>query len=345
MVALVVFGTSGVVIASGPGRNWPLMGRLATIAAATGAGLAIFAVLEPKCLAGPEGQLPALLSKVWLNKVAEAQSIPVEIWKGDLTPLGGLAFFLIGLAALARQAWSNRSPENIFLLATAVTLVGLACWQNKFSPYASYIAIVAIAVAISRLERTESISAGTVRAMAIILASQSFLFMAAGTLDSVAGQEKSLNAAMRAKAAECSKAAAIDDLASLPPGLVAAFIDTGAYIAALTHHRVLAAPYHRIASAIIANYDIFHARTPAEAAAVLKREHVDYIAICDGIDDDVYAQDKKLKDTLRAKLVEGHAPKFLVPVPLPNPHSIYHVWKVDRAALNPPPSTAAASMP
>jgi hypothetical protein len=344
MVALIVFGTSGVAIASGPGRDWPLMRRLATIAAASGIGLAIFAVLEPKCLAGPEGQLPALLSKVWMDKVAEAQSIPVEIWKGDLSWLGALAFLVIALAALARQTWENRTPANIFLLAMAVTLFGLACWQNKFTPYASYISIVALAVAVSRLGCTKSISAGTVRAVMIILTSQAFLFMAADALDSVAGQEKPLTDAMRAKAAECSKAAAIDDLESLPPGLIAAFIDTGAYIAGLTHHRVLAAPYHRIANAIIANHQIFDARDPVEAGAILKREHVDYVALCDGIDGP-YASDEKSKGTLRARLLEGRAPKFLVPVPLPNPHSIYHVWKVDRAALNPLPSTAAASTP
>jgi hypothetical protein len=226
----------------------------------------------------------------------------------------------------------------------AVTLFGLACWQNKFTPYASYISIVALAVAVSRLGCTKSISAGTVRAVMIILTSQAFLFMAADALDSVAGQEKPLTDAMRAKAAECSKAAAIDDLESLPPGLIAAFIDTGAYIAGLTHHRVLAAPYHRIANAIIANHQIFDARDPAEAGAILKREHVDYVALCDGIDSP-YASDEKSKGTLRARLLEGRAPKFLVPVPLPNPHSIYHVWKVDRVALNPPPSTAAASTP
>ena len=51
------------------------------------------------------------------------------------------------------------------------------------------------------------------------------------------------------------------------------------------------------------------------------------------------------KNTLRANLVNGNAPSFLVPVPLANPKAIYHVWKVDRAALNLQPSAASASAP
>jgi len=149
---------------------------------------------------------------------------------------------------------------------------------------------------------------------------------------------------MRTDADACAKPAAVHDLADLPSGLVAAHIDIGAYIAALTHHRALAAPYHRIANAIIANNEIFAAHDPAAAAAILQRENVDYIVICRGLDGPS-ASSQVWKGSLRTALVKGDPPKYLTPVPLSNPDSLFRVWKVDRTALNLQPSAAAASAP
>ena len=44
----------------------------------------------------------------------------------------------------------------------------------------------------------------------------------------------------------CFRSANVRRLAALPPGLVAADIDLGPYIVALSPHRVVAAPYHRL---------------------------------------------------------------------------------------------------
>jgi hypothetical protein len=344
MVALILFSTSGLAIAVGPGRDWTLSRRLAIVAAMGAAGIVAFGMLEPKCLAGPEGQLPPLLGEVWLNHVAEGQSVVSELFRRDLNPsLGLLVFFLLALGVLARQTWENRTPANLFLFATVTVFVGLTCWQNKFSPYASFLSLVPVAIMISRLRGTADVSAATIRLAVIVFASQSSLLAASEALDTAIGRPKLITDAMKTGAAECSKRAAIRDLEDLPPGLVAAHIDMTAYIAALTHHRVLAAPYHRIGNAIIANYQIFSAHDAAAAAAVLKRENVNYVVICDGLDGPS-ASAKNWKGTLRADLVRGAAPNYLKPVTLPNPNSILHVWKVDRAALNLQPLAAAASV-
>jgi hypothetical protein len=345
MVALVLCGTAGVAVAVGPGRNWHLATRLAVIAATAAVGLAFFGMLEPKCLAGPKGQLPPLLTKVWLDNVAENSSILSDLVSGNLEQsLGLLAFFLIGVAAQARQTWQSRAPADIFLLASSASFTAFAFWQYKYMSYASFLAIVPTAIAISRLGGLGEISANTIRFAAIVLASQSLLLATSSALDRTLGRPKLITEDMRSDADACSKHDAIRDLADLPPGLVAAHIDIGAYIAALTHHRALSAPYHRIANAIIANYQIFAAHDPAEAAAILKRENVDYVIICRGLDAPS-ASTEVWKDTLRADLVNGAAPKYLTPVPLPNPESIFRVWRVDRGALNLQPSAAAASAP
>ena len=223
MVALVLFGTSGLAIAVGPGRDWPMAGRIAVIIAAAGAGLAIFGMLEPRCLAGPKGQLPPLLTKVWLDNVAENASFVSQLVSGDVDQsLGLLAFYLIGLAALAHQTWKSRAPADMFLLAASAAFTAFACWQYKFMSYASFLAIVPVAIAISRLGGFAEVSATTVRFAAIILSSQSLLLAASGGVDDVLGRPKIITEDMRTDANACAKPAAMRDLADLPPGLVAA---------------------------------------------------------------------------------------------------------------------------
>ncbi len=188
--------------------------------------------------------------------------------------------------------------------------------------YASFLAIVPIAIAISRLGGLGEISAGTMRFAAVVLTSQSLLLAASGAIDTALGRPKLITEDMRADADACSKRDAIRDLADLPPGLIAAHIDIGAYIAALTHHRALSAPYHRIANAIIANYQIFAAHDPAAAAAILKRENVDYVVICRGLDAPS-ASTAVWKDTLRANLDERRCteiPDACAAPQLPNSH-------------------------
>jgi hypothetical protein len=343
MVVLVSFAVAGLVVAVGPGQHWPLSARLAVIAGFAAFGIAGFGVLEPKCLAGPEGQLPPLLNTIWLDKVAEGESPLSRILTGSLAdPLALLAGFSLSLAIQWRELRKTRALADMFLLAVLAIFVGLALWQYKYVSYASFVAVVPTAIAISRLGAVGEISAPTVRLAALVLVNQSILLLLSGAADHVVGAPKAIVAEQKAEAGACSKPDAIRDLASLPAGLFASHIDMGAYIAGLTHHRALAAPYHRIANAIIANYEIFSARDPQGAAAVLKQQHVDYVVICRGLDGPPSAT-PEWKGTLRADLVNGKAPAYLVPVPLSNPHSLYRVWKVDRAALNLPPSKDAAS--
>ena len=350
MVALVACGGAGLLVAVWPGRSWTMSARLAATATCAITGMAIFGMLEPKCLAGPKGQLPPLLMKIWLDNVAENGSIARDFLNHDFEQsFGLLLYYFIVLWAqihLLRKnlLQKNRAPADMFLLAALSAFVALACWQYKYTSYASFLGVAPMAIAISRLGGVGEISANTVRLAAIVFLNQAVLAMASGTLDNVAGKPNALTEQMREDARTCSKSKAIGDLAVLPPGLVASHIDVGAFVAALTHHRALSAPYHRIADAIIANDRIFSARDPSVAAQILTQQNVDYVVICNGLDDPA-ASSPMWKDTLRANLVNAKAPSFLVPVPLTNPDAIYHVWKVDRTALNPQPLAAAASAP
>ncbi|MFA5957582.1 hypothetical protein [Hyphomicrobium sp.] len=343
MVALVTCGVGGLLVAVGPGRDWTIGRRIASIAAFAAVGIVIFGALEPKCLAGPKGQLPALVLDIWLNKVAENASFIEQLFQRKFgQPLVLLLLYGIALSSQVYQVRASRSASDLFLLAMLGSLIGLACWQYKYTAYACFLSIVPMAVVFSRLGTVGEIGATTVRLGAVILLNQTTLTTLSTSINGMFGAPEISTEETRTDVLACSKPGSIRDLAALPAGLVAAHINVGPFIAANTHHRALAAPYHRIANAIIANYEIFSAHDQKSAAAVLKQENVDYVAICDGLDAPD-AKDPKWTGTLKADLIDGKAPGFLVPQTLPNPHSIYHVWKVDRAALNLQLSKAAAS--
>ena len=61
-----------------------------------------------------------------------------------------------------------------------------------------------------------------------------------------------------------------------PAGLVAADVDFGPFLLALTPHSMIAAPYHRLSAGVIAAHQAF-AAPPDEAHRVLARVHATYL--------------------------------------------------------------------
>lgn len=333
MLVLATFGGGALAIVLGPGRDWLLPSRLALVGALGFAGLIGYGLLEPKCLAGPTGQFPPELKSIWIETVGEYRSIVADFLKGNIAQsLGLLTYYALGLLAALKLARDNRNPANLFFFAIALAYVFFACWQYKYLAYATFIVAVPIAIWIARLPALCGIGAPVLRIAGTILASQAVALAASGFIaKSVrAGTAPSSNTIERAEA--CLKSNAIRELNVLPPGLIAARIDMGSYIVALTPHHVLSAPYHRIANSIIANHNIFTARTADGAAHLVARTKIDYIVTCRGLDDQ-YVAAPEWQGTLRAGLVAGHAPRFLVPVPLADPSSMFKVWRVEPTKL------------
>ena len=82
-----------------------------------------------------------------------------------------------------------------------------------------------------------------------------------------------------AEQSACFKTDNYAPLAQLPPGLIASDVDFGPFLLALTPHSVLAAPYHRLSTGIVAAHQAF-AAPPDEARALLERSHVTYLVTC-----------------------------------------------------------------
>ena len=335
LVALNVIAGAALAFALQPLRAWTTATRIAIAATGAVAGLIVYGALEPKCLAGPMGQLPAELKPIWLDYVAETRSIARDLLAGKVEQsLGLILFFGGGIAAQMSRLRSSRSLPDLFLLITVTAFVAFACWQYKYIAYASFIALVPIACWISTLKGNATVRTPSLHIMAAILLSQSTLLGTSSLIQTAITGTAVTSAAtsLTANAEECEVNTAVRELNALPAGRIAAHIDLGAYVIAETPHSVLSAPYHRIGDAIIANHRIFAARTPDEARKIIAREQVDYILTCKGLDDPFVDRDE-WRDTLRADLVHGKAPDFLQRVTLANPATLYKVWRVDRSKL------------
>ena len=110
------------------------------------------------------------------------------------------------------------------------------------------------------------------------------------------------------------------------PGLVAADLELGPYIVALSPHRVVAAPYHRLEKAILANRAILNG-TPAEARRQLQALGVDYVALCTNGATNSARPALSERSGLRAQLLGGARVDFLREMPW-GTNSPIRVWRI-----------------
>ena len=262
LVVMGLIAGSGVAIALGRGATWSSRARWITVLSFGAAALVAGFALEPKCLAGPLGQMPPELMDIWIAHVPEGRG-----WLHFLRnePHGALAvalLFSIALCWLGHRAWRERRAADVFYLVVFLISLPLAFRHMKYLPYSSILAVPPLAMLLMRLPAISSLSAPTVRLAAFLIFNQVALMMAVLQVQAIAGSnaqagENSNNAQAASPATEAGSAARCfqrEQLAALDglvAGLVFAPIDLGAHLIADTHHRVLAGPYHRIGPQIL----------------------------------------------------------------------------------------------
>ena len=206
----------------------------------------------------------------------------------------------------------------------------LGCWQIKLMPYASWLAVLPLAVFAARLERAGSLTGPIVGACAVVLLNQS-TFGAVFEAGEFAVRSVVGSSAAEATEAdvgkECARTTNVARLGELPTGLIAADIDLGPHIVAMTPHRVVAAPYHRLDKGILANHAILLG-TPEEAERTVRSLGVDYIALCGATKATAApTSEGKYPNSLRARLMRNDGIGFLQEV-APAPDKPIRVWRV-----------------
>lgn len=283
-----------------PDARWRFGAGLGVAALAIAAAL----VAAPDCARSPYSPVDPLLARIWLGAVGEAGGLlrqsPATIIAYLGVPLVALSFGLV--------TW-RREPARraAWLVPLLILIASLATGflQVRGIWFGAAIAAPMLAHWVSRARGT-----GVLRLALAWLASAGLVWQSAGAN---VGRLMTREAPQLAgPAGTCLDTRLIGQLDREATGTVAAPIDLGPYVLALTDHRVLAAPYHRNNRGNRAMYDFFLA-TPDGARYQAGLWTIDYVVLCPGSFSELTARDVK-PNTLLAHLRAGAEPPWLEPV-------------------------------
>jgi hypothetical protein len=295
MVVLASAGACGLWLLHAYQNQLMLWPRISVMVLVGAVGIGLYGGVEPVCLGGPFAQVDPAVGPIWLDTVHEAQTAFQRGKAMPLPILVFVMACVVGIAA-QWVAWRRRpTTDNLFLLVIVSMAFFPAIWQVKLSYYAVWLSTFSLAMSISQLQGNETFSPLTTRLSGVMLTNQAtFALLVANLLiatgvgpaapaqspvaTAMAYVDASSKATAELKTApvqtapsgamgpsggteedseRCRETPSIRTLAGLPRGFFISDVDTGPYIVALTHHDVLAAPYHRIDKAIIAAHRIF----------------------------------------------------------------------------------------
>ncbi|MEM7777341.1 MAG: hypothetical protein AAF732_17190 [Pseudomonadota bacterium] len=281
LVAFALVGAATTVVMNTEMVRQTFVGRLAT--AGVGAAIAVgcFGAIAPVCLGGPMAQIDPEIVPIWIDQITEAQSL------FDLTasrlPLVIAYVTTVGLALwLLWQHWLTMRGSGVMFAFGVMVIAGIyGSIFVKLMPYAMWLSLPVIACAVARLGSAGQLPARTVRILAAGLLSHPIQMAFVGSIIAVLVAIGAMDQprAVVAQAENCLVRDDLQKLAALPAGLVIGDIDLGPHIAAHTNHRVVSAPYHRMAHGIKTWHRISH-MPPTAAVAEIKRLKVDYVVLC-----------------------------------------------------------------
>jgi hypothetical protein len=323
-LALVVLGGTGLALAARLAQTMPA--RLAAALALGAVATAAFVALEPRCLRGPYAMMDAAVWPIWLAHVREMQPLIPLLTQKPLTAIAIATFPLAALLA-ALVLLRDRAMRRDFgyLAATAALLAGFVTTLAaiKAYSYATWLGMPLVAAFALHLFAALRLHALVPRFAVGLMLTPAALSIGAISIADAAGLNDR-ESFSRPEREACLKTDNYAPLARLPAGVIAADIDFGPFLLALTPHAILAAPYHRLSGGIVSAHTIF-ASLPDTAHDAVKRLGVTYVLTCGPRppnDLAAAARDASLWGRLRA----NDAPGWLERVgPADQPFHIYRV--------------------
>ncbi len=296
--------------------------RTARILALAASGAAVAAVtlsVAPQCLQNPLASLDPLLKTLWLERVQEAQSI-VQMVQTMPSYVGfGFAAGTIAIIVCLVRIWRNDRRElHLVFLALCLPTLAISMLQVRGTTFLNFLSIFPLSLAVSDLRtrahrEPRTIGAELAFAGLMLISIPSVWAIASAAVAKVANTDDTVMAGIEPSA--CVARDAIAPLADEPIGVVAAPSNLGASILRFTHHRVLAAPYHRNPAGMLAELNIGLAGAKA-AKDLLKRDGVTLLAFC-AEDGQTSLIAERAPDGLYATLGKGIVPAYLQPIATP----------------------------
>jgi hypothetical protein len=269
--------------------------------------VAVTALCFPACLAGPYGGVDPRLGPIWLDHVDEAQgllsTLRFEPWRLPLflAPLAATLACVLGF----RLVVPADRPAFVMLLTIMIGSALLGCVQLRGLVGAQILASASLGITAANLFRA---TAGRDDLRAILtrwswVLAAPVLWFALG--DALAPADRSLTPGT-GPVADCS-ATLVRDLEQLPPSVIAATSNFGSRLLLSTPHAVLAAPYHRDTTGILAVNAIL---TSADGVAELTASGAGYLAVCKS-DPEFQMAAERAPNGLAARLIAGERPAAL----------------------------------
>lgn len=215
------------------------------------------ALLAPLCVADPYAAVDPLIRSGWMAHVQEARGL-MALAPGEWIGMAGLPLVAL-VAAIVRTARRRDAP---WVLVTVIILgsVTLAMLQARAIHVAAATAPAVLAPVVAEIRSRRHNWAPLAWLVSI------------GISYPLIGKAIASNEASVAQT--CDPGPPIAALRTLPPATVLAPIDLGPQLLLRTHHRVLAAPYHRNGIGIRAWIE--GANNPSRAGA----PGADYLIVC-----------------------------------------------------------------
>ena len=302
---------------------------LGGLAASGLAGIALVGWASPACLASPFAGLDPLVRDLWYLRVTEglplwhrplAEALPAAIQCGAALIIA--CYGAVRGEAEARRWWG----EYALILAVAI-FAGLATYRSI--AFAGMIAAVAFGWLAGRVIALWQDGAGLparigAAAGLYLLLLPASLVMA---LQPLLGSDDT-GSSVTIATSSCALERNARLLDRLPAGTVLAPLDLGPSLLLDTRHNVVASSHHR-AQAGMADVVAAFTASPEAARQRIGASGADYVAACMDMAEIGVYRAAGGPDSLAARLAEGKAPAWLVPVALGGPDSL-RVWRVVR---------------
>lgn len=330
-VHLAIFAWGALAI-SLPAILWP-HSRLALVGgfAAAGAGaLALVTMLAPQCTTGSFDMLDPVVRSFWYDNVAEGKPLVGAGWplmaQYALPPA-------LALAVAVRLAMRAEPPLRRWWLAYALLLAGalaIAIAVTRAASTAGILAVLPLGWLVANRLGALKRPANPLLRVGELLGTAALIFVMLVPAVPVAALEQMLTPVAEQKpepgnTVACTARNAREALAALPPAGILAPLDFGPNIIANSRMSVLATGHHRGATAMREVIDAFSG-SPDTARAIADRHGLRYVVICPKVQEmDLYR--RRAPQGFAAQLLDGKAPSWLRPVPLPAASGL-RMWEI-----------------
>jgi len=331
LVVLTSLGALTVFATVRFGGAWSPLKCLVVLGLGGALALGAYAAFNPNCLAGPMAAVDPAIRGIWLAHVTEGMSLAQFFAKQPAIAIVyvltvGAALFLSWLAYRKHGGGARLFVVLTFALAGLYGTIFV-----KFFPYAIWLALPTIAVALSRLPALGETPARTVRLAGLVTCNHVTLmivgaYLAGAIVPSVQANTKREAAATKKR--QCTIRSDFEKLAALRAGRVMNDINIGPNIALHTEHRVLVAPYHRIDRSIVLWHTIRTANLEM-ARKLLETHGIDYVMLCGELSRTASATARP-SHRFEDYILAGGQAAFLKPITVHGLEAPLRIWRVIR---------------